>query len=673
MIERRPHWWLPVGLVAVISLPSYGADSSVPALLQFAEHYQNPKAASARPLAETKAPPAPVKKPAESESIKKLHQLDASLRANLRKKEQQLQRQQSEIKALQSQLAALKKQPAENVVAEPKTDAASGLSQLIQGVRQGFQRPPAQQKAADLLSVARQERAQALAEAQQAKQANQTLRQQLNQLQSKTDKDVAISQDSVDKRIQSLSHQLQDLQKQRQQTEAQLAALQKDHAQTLLVAKQEQQNNQALRQQLNELQSKNDKGAVTAKNALEKNTESLTKQLQDAQKQQQQTAEQLVAVQKDRTQAQADAKQAQQDVQALRQQLTVLQSKSDKDVVAAQASLEKTTRSLTTQLQDAQKQQQQTAEQLAAVQKDRTQAQADAKQAQQDAQTSRQQLADLKSNAEKDLAAAQKGSETATASLTKQLQDAQKQLQQSTDLLGEKDKTLAQFEKDIQGLKGALALLQPDVKMTTPKDKQSYAAGVALGKNVLEVQAEQASIGVPTDRKLLLTGIVDSFNGSYKLAPDALAKAMRDTDKEVFQAKKKNTTLQKTMSESYLSKFSKKKGSQKADSGFWYHIDYAGDDKIPEGAVLDVVVQESLTDGTIIQDMDVNGSVLSQSLDRYPPLFREALSKLKNHGTITMVVPPELAYGDKGYPPKIPPNSTMVYVVRIVDIIPVKK
>ncbi|MFZ4832293.1 FKBP-type peptidyl-prolyl cis-trans isomerase N-terminal domain-containing protein [Rouxiella sp. Mn2063] len=666
MIERRPHWWLPVGLVAVISLPSYGADSSVPALLQFAEHYQNPKAAPARPLAETKVPPAPVIKPVESDTIKKLHQLDANLRVNLRKKEQQLQRQQAEINALQSKLEALKQRPAEPVAAEPKADVAGGLTQLIQGVRKGFQRPPDQQKAADLLRVAQQERAQALAQAQQAKQDNQSLRQRLSQLQSKTDKDVAISQDSADKRIQSLSHQLQDLQTQRQQTQEQLAT-------ALNSAKQSQQDNQALQQQLSDLQSKADKDVATAKNGLETTQKSLSKELLDAQTQQQQTAEQLAAMQKEHRQAQADAKQAQQDVQALRQQLTVLQSKSDKDVVAAQTSLEKNTQSLTKQLQEVQKQQQQSAEQLVVVQKERAQAQADATQAQQDAQALRQQLAELTAKADKDLTASQKGLESTTASLNKQLQDVQRQLQQSADLLGEKDKTLAQFEKDIQGLKGQLTLLQPDVKMVTPKDKQSYAAGVALGRNVLEVQAEQASIGVPTDRKLLLSGIVDSFNGSYKLAPDALTKAMRDTDKEVFQAKKKNMTRQKTMSESYLSKFSKKKGSQKADSGFWYHIDYPGDDNIPEGAVLDVVVQESLTDGTIIQDMDVNGSVLSQSIDRYPPLFREALSKLKNHGSITMVVPPELAYGDKGYPPKIPPNSTMVYVVRIVDVIPAKK
>ncbi|WP_446717716.1 FKBP-type peptidyl-prolyl cis-trans isomerase [Erwinia sp. OLCASP19] len=41
---------------------------------------------------------------------------------------------------------------------------------------------------------------------------------------------------------------------------------------------------------------------------------------------------------------------------------------------------------------------------------------------------------------------------------------------------------------------------------------------------------------------------------------------------------------------------------------------------------------------------------------------------LKNHGSLTMVVPPVLAYGDEGYPPQIPPGATMVYTVRIRDI-----
>lgn len=104
---------------------------------------------------------------------------------------------------------------------------------------------------------------------------------------------------------------------------------------------------------------------------------------------------------------------------------------------------------------------------------------------------------------------------------------------------------------------------------------------------------------------------------------------------------------------------------KKSSSGFWYRVDYAGDTPLHETAIVDVVVKETLTDGTVIQDMSLTGNVLSQPLSAYPPLFREAIGHLKNHGSLTMVVPAELAYGEKGYAPNVPPNATMVYELRI--------
>jgi FKBP-type peptidyl-prolyl cis-trans isomerase FkpA len=68
--------------------------------------------------------------------------------------------------------------------------------------------------------------------------------------------------------------------------------------------------------------------------------------------------------------------------------------------------------------------------------------------------------------------------------------------------------------------------------------------------------------------------------------------------------------------------------------------------------------------------METNGATLSQPVADFPPLFKEAISLLKNHGSMTLVVPPELAYGEKGYPPKVPPNATMVYTLRIAEMYP---
>lgn len=84
-------------------------------------------------------------------------------------------------------------------------------------------------------------------------------------------------------------------------------------------------------------------------------------------------------------------------------------------------------------------------------------------------------------------------------------------------------------------------------------------------------------------------------------------------------------------------------------------------------------MKETLTDGTVIQDMETSGAVLSQPISQFPPLFADALKQLKNHGTLTLVVPPELAYGEKGYPPNVPPNATMIYTLRIAEMYPDKQ
>ncbi|MBE4916870.1 FKBP-type peptidyl-prolyl cis-trans isomerase, partial [Enterobacter cloacae complex sp. P4RS] len=53
---------------------------------------------------------------------------------------------------------------------------------------------------------------------------------------------------------------------------------------------------------------------------------------------------------------------------------------------------------------------------------------------------------------------------------------------------------------------------------------------------------------------------------------------------------------------------------------------------------------------------------------KYPPLFKSALSHVNNHGEIRIVVPPALAYGERGRLPDILPNSTMIYDIKVIDV-----
>ena len=170
------------------------------------------------------------------------------------------------------------------------------------------------------------------------------------------------------------------------------------------------------------------------------------------------------------------------------------------------------------------------------------------------------------------------------------------------------------------------------------------------------------------DREILLAGVNDVFRGELVLAPETLHQVLAAAEESQAQTRTARIEEGARRDKMYVASFRKEKGVKSSPSGFWYRVEYAGDEVIPNDAVVDVVVKETLTDGTVIQDMEVSQRVMSQRLSAYPPLFREAIGYVKNHGTVTLVVPPELAYGDEGYPPKVLPGATMVYELRVSDV-----
>lgn len=239
------------------------------------------------------------------------------------------------------------------------------------------------------------------------------------------------------------------------------------------------------------------------------------------------------------------------------------------------------------------------------------------------------------------------------------------------------DKEKAELTSSLSSLKAELAtmpLVTPDDLKSTAV-QQTYAAGVAVGRDVLSLQAVQQQLGLKTDNRILVAGIRDALNRKVLLNESALNTALRQAGNVAQKARQAVVRKQKKDGVLFLEKFRKRKGVKKADSGFWYRIEYSGDGDLIKGenTVVDVVVTEKLTDGTVVEDMDMRGQVLSQTLGEYPPVFRSALMMMKNHGTMELVVPAELAYGDEGYPPKVPPGATMVYTLRVEEVKPVSQ
>ncbi|MEL5643133.1 FKBP-type peptidyl-prolyl cis-trans isomerase N-terminal domain-containing protein [Serratia bockelmannii] len=681
-------------MIALAFAPAVvAADDDVPALLQFAERYQRQDAPAAdTAVTQSQAPQKSASRPVQTRETAAHKKQLAQWQKALREKEARLEQQQAVIQSLQQELTALR--VASTLTAADKPSPApdlSALSNFASGVRQALNLTPQERKAQAQIvetqaALARQnqqtaerDRRIALLEQRLAVlpgQADNAWQEKLAAVQTAHDK--ARQRYEQDKKAAAaeleqqkaeaarltgeLQQQLAKLQKE-QESQRQQGGQQEQSLKTALAQQKAETAKAAgeLQQQLAQVQKERDIVRQQAERQEKSLKTALAQQKAEAAKAAGELQQQLAQVQKERDIVRQQAEQqekslktalAQQKVEAakaaaeLQQQLTQLQKERDGQRQQAEQQEQNLKMALAQQKAEAAKATGELQQQLATLQgKNKTQTE--------QAKALEQRLAALTTENAQTVQLRNKAAQQADKTAT-ELAAAQ-QAQQA-------------LREELDGLRSRAKWLPESQTLKKKPEQQSYAAGVALGRDIQTMLAERKNWGITPDKTVLLAGVIDTFSGHYQLSDAQLTSALAESEKAVNDARNQAAKTQTSKGEAFVAEFKKKKGTQKSPAGFWYRIDYAGDEAIKENARVDIVVKESLTDGRVIQDMDRSGKVMSQPLSAYPPLFREAIGHLKNHGSLTMVVPPALAYGETGYAPQIPPNATMVYELRIVDV-----
>ncbi|AUY23818.1 MAG: FKBP-type peptidyl-prolyl cis-trans isomerase [Mixta calida] len=207
--------------------------------------------------------------------------------------------------------------------------------------------------------------------------------------------------------------------------------------------------------------------------------------------------------------------------------------------------------------------------------------------------------------------------------------------------------------------------------------QSAYALGASLGRYMENSLKEQEKLGIQLDKAQLIAGVQDAFAGKSKLSDQEIEQTLQSFEgrvKGAAQAKmEKDAKENADKGEAYASKFAKQKGVKKTESGLLYQVEKEGSGDAPKDSDTVVVnYKGTLIDGSEFDNSYTRGEPLSFRLDGVIPGWTEGLKHVKKGGKIKLVIPPQLAYGKNGVP-GIPPNSTLVFDVELLDIKPAPK
>lgn len=218
---------------------------------------------------------------------------------------------------------------------------------------------------------------------------------------------------------------------------------------------------------------------------------------------------------------------------------------------------------------------------------------------------------------------------------------------------------------------GALALgaCGGEPKLENDIDRAAYAAGYNAGEFVLQ--------NIPgIDVETFIAGMRARINEEEPLLSaeersEAIAAYYRIRREQVAADQQELAEENAAAGQAFREEYARKEGVQTLEDGILYEVLASGKDDAVSPKPDDTVVVHyhgTLTDGTVFDSSVERGEPATFPLRRVIEGWQKALVHMKVGDKWRVVIPPELAYGERSASDKIGPNATLIFEIELLDI-----
>jgi FKBP-type peptidyl-prolyl cis-trans isomerase len=197
---------------------------------------------------------------------------------------------------------------------------------------------------------------------------------------------------------------------------------------------------------------------------------------------------------------------------------------------------------------------------------------------------------------------------------------------------------------------------------TTDEQKTIYALGLALSRNLATFNL------TPEELVFVQQGLSDGVQNKKPVVTlEEFGPKIQELQKSRITA---SAAVEKKKGEEFLTKAAADKGAKKLPSGVIIEEIKAGTGEQPKPTDrVKVHYHGTLIDGTVFDSSVDRGQPATFPLNGVIPCWTEGLQQMKVGGKSKLICPSDVAYGDRGSPPKIKPGSTLVFEVELLEIV----